>query len=273
MPSTPGGFTLSAEALPPRHASLDTFRARAARLATAVDSLQVPDSPGAVSRVAALAAALALARDGIVAWPSVSPRDRGLEALAADLRAARSQGIGQALIVSGDRGGADLRTATVLDVARLGKEVAPLRLGVTVAPGAADLDRELDRCQRRAEAGAAFALTQYLFTPGQAHSFWSAWSAHPVSGLIPCRLATGPVPSRASLERIWRLGAVVVPESFATALTTAPDFAAEARTRFLETVAALAALPGAGGVHLYTAGDLDLVIEAAGVARQVSGLT
>jgi len=169
---------------PKGHVSEDTLeQARVLRI-RGVDLAFVSDRSSG-PRVSALSLAVLLQqRAGIEAVLEYSTRDRSLLAMQSDLLGAHTLGIRNLVAVTGDvRPVGDYPDATtVADVDSIGLVNAVSRLnrgldvggqaignptafhlGVTVNPGADDLDNEIRRFEQKVEAGAEFILTRPVF--------------------------------------------------------------------------------------------------------------
>jgi methionine synthase I (cobalamin-dependent)/5,10-methylenetetrahydrofolate reductase len=182
-----GEFVVSVEIDPPRggnpHAMLEL--ARALKESGHVDVVDVNDNPRARARMNGLIASATIERaTGLETIPHLTPRDTSIAGLESMLLGAHSDGIRNILAVTGDppeagdypgaRGVYEVDSIGLSQViARMnagedfnGREIdAPTSffLGVAVNPAADDLDYELERFERKLEAGAKFAMTQVLF--------------------------------------------------------------------------------------------------------------
>jgi methionine synthase / methylenetetrahydrofolate reductase(NADPH) len=182
-----GEFVVSVEIDPPRggnaQAMLDL--ARALKESGHVDVVDVNDNPRARARMSGLIASATIERVvGLETIPHLTPRDSSIAGLESMLLGAHAEGIRNVLAVTGDPPEAgDYPGATgVYEVDSIGlsqmitrmnagedfngREIdAPTSffLGVAVNPAADDLDYELERFERKVEAGARFAMTQVLF--------------------------------------------------------------------------------------------------------------
>jgi homocysteine S-methyltransferase len=180
-------FVVSVEIDPPRggnaQAMLDL--ARALKESGHVDVVDVNDNPRARARMSGLIASATIERVvGLETIPHLTPRDSSIAGLESMLLGAHAEGIRNVLAVTGDPPEAgDYPGATgVYEVDSIGlsqmitrmnagedfngREIdAPTSffLGVAVNPAADDLDYELERFERKVEAGARFAMTQVLF--------------------------------------------------------------------------------------------------------------
>lgn len=182
-----GEFVVSVEIDPPRggnaQAMLDL--ARTLKESGHVDVVDINDNPRARARMSGLIASATIERVvGLETIPHLTPRDSSIAGLESLLLGAHVEGIRNVLAVTGDppeagdypgsRGVYEVDSIGLSQViTRMntgedfnGREIdAPTSffLGVAVNPAADDLDYELERFQRKLEAGARFAMTQVLF--------------------------------------------------------------------------------------------------------------
>ena len=182
-----GEFVVSVEIDPPRggnaQAMLDL--ARTLKESGFVDVVDVNDSPRARARMSGLMASATIERVvGLETIPHLTPRDSSIAGLESMLLGAHAEGIRNVLSVTGDppeagdypgaRGVYEVDSIGLSQViTRMnagedfnGREIdAPTSffLGVAVNPAADDLEYELERFEKKVEAGARFAMTQVLF--------------------------------------------------------------------------------------------------------------
>src|SRR5688572_13960510 len=173
------------ELVPPRgHVSEEAIeQARAVRV-KGVDAVLIPDGQTGPRLSALSLAVLIQQRTGIETVLQCSARDRSLLDLQSDLLGAHAMGIRNVVLVTGDVPlVGDYSDATaVVDVDSIGLQNAVSRfnhgtdvggqsigqptgfhIGVTVNPGAENLDRELRRFEYKVEAGADFVVTRPVF--------------------------------------------------------------------------------------------------------------
>jgi homocysteine S-methyltransferase len=182
-----GEFVVSVEIDPPRGGNPSGMLEVAHTLAASgkVDVLDDNDNPRARARMSGLMASIAIERGvGIETIPHLTPRDASIAGLESQLLGAHAEGIRNVLAVTGDPpeagdypGAHGVYEIDSIGLSRLithmnagedfaGAEIdAPTSffLGVAVNPAADDLDLELERFERKLEAGARFAMTQVLF--------------------------------------------------------------------------------------------------------------
>jgi homocysteine S-methyltransferase len=182
-----GEFVVSVEIDPPRggNASAMLELAQTLRDSGHVDVVDVNDNPRARARMSGLIASATIERVvGLETIPHLTPRDASIAGLESMLLGAHAEGIRNILAVTGDppEGGDYPGARGVYEVDSIGlsqmitrmnagedyngREIdapASFFLGVAVNPAADDLDYELERFERKLEAGARFAMTQVLF--------------------------------------------------------------------------------------------------------------
>ena len=185
---------VTVEIVPPKGGDPTEMLAQVATLKEAgVDAVNVPDGPRAQMKMGALATSLLIQqRTGLEALVHYTCRDRNLLGMLSDLLGAHAIGLHNLLLITGDppRMGPYPDSTGVFDVDSVGLTnlVSLLNhgldpggnpigtptsfvIGVGVNPGAADLERELQRFYWKVDAGAEFAITQPVFDVGQMETF------------------------------------------------------------------------------------------------------
>ncbi|MBA2742150.1 MAG: bifunctional homocysteine S-methyltransferase/methylenetetrahydrofolate reductase [Actinobacteria bacterium] len=182
-----GEFVVSVEIDPPRGANPEGMLEIATTLRDSgrVDVVDVNDNPRARARMSGMMASVAIERNvGIETIPHLTPRDSSIAGLESQLLGAHAEGIRNVLAVTGDPpeagdypGASGVYEVDSIGLSRVitqmnagedfnGAEIdAPTSffLGVAVNPAADDLEYEVERFERKLEAGAEFAMTQVLF--------------------------------------------------------------------------------------------------------------
>jgi homocysteine S-methyltransferase len=178
-------FVTMIDLMPPKgHEGDDILdQARMLRI-RGVDVILVPEGPGGARMSALSLAVLIQQRTGIEAVLQYSCRDRSLLGMESDLLGAHAMGLRNLVVVTGDvKPVGDYSDATaVADVDSIGLVNVISRLnhgldiggqaiggptafhvGVSVNPGAEDLDAEIRRFEYKVEAGAEFVVLRPLF--------------------------------------------------------------------------------------------------------------
>ena len=179
-----GEWVTSVEVDPPKGANLERLLDVVAQMAAAgIDIVDVNDNPMARARMSSLATSALLERHAdIETIPHLTPRDATQRGLESQLLGAHAAGIRNILAVTGDypAPGDAAEVAYEMDSIGLVELIECLNqgqdragrvldaptdfaVGVALNPTADDLPLELDRLQRKIEAGAGFAMTQVLF--------------------------------------------------------------------------------------------------------------
>jgi homocysteine S-methyltransferase len=244
-----GEFVVSVEIDPPRggNAAGMLELARTLQASDAVDVVDVNDNPRARARMSGLMASATIERVvGLETIPHLTPRDSSIAGLESLLLGAHAEGIRNVLAVTGDPpeagdypGASGVYEIDSIGLARMitrmnagedynGREIdAPTSffLGVAVNPAADDLDYELERFERKLEAGASFAMTQVLFDLGYLEAFLER-----LGGTCPIPLLVGIFYVRSyqlALRLHNEVPGIVVPEHVQERLAKAGSDAAE----------------------------------------------
>ncbi|MDX6396846.1 MAG: methionine synthase / methylenetetrahydrofolate reductase [Gaiellaceae bacterium] len=182
-----GEFVVSVQLDPPLGANNSGLleAARTLRESGKAHFVDVNDNPRARARMSGIMASVAIERaTGIETIPHLTPRDTAIAGLESQLLGAHAEGVRNVLAVTGDPheegdypGARGVYDFDAIGLTRLisglnrgedfhGRSIdAPTSffVGVAVNPSADDLDLELERFERKLEAGAQFAMTQVLF--------------------------------------------------------------------------------------------------------------
>jgi methylenetetrahydrofolate reductase (NADPH) len=269
-----GAFAVTAEISPPRGADPGVIRDKVGPLRGLVDAVNITDNQSSHVRLSSWAGSLIALGEGVAPVMQVTCRDRNRIALQSDLISAGALGVPNVTIMTGDhpRGGDhpdatpvfDLDSLELLRAARAlrddhrllsGREVEPAPdwfLGAVenpFAPGATA------RLTKKADAGAQFAQTQFVFDVPA----FEAWMeqvrdlgldrrCHIIAGV-------GPIRSLRALEHMSaNLPGVTVPGDVADRLRGASDIAEEGVRLCVELIGRLREIPGVHGVHVMAIG-------------------
>jgi methionine synthase / methylenetetrahydrofolate reductase(NADPH) len=184
-----GAFVKSVEIVPPRGHDPSAAVAAARKLGQCgVDCINIPDGPRASARMSPMALASILTglagETGLEVLLHYTCRDRNLIGMQSDLLGLQATKVRNMLIITGDppKLGDYPNATAVFDVDSIGltgvisglnrgvdiggksmTRPTSFLIGVGVNPGAINLDNEIARFERKAEAGAEFAITQPVF--------------------------------------------------------------------------------------------------------------
>jgi methylenetetrahydrofolate reductase (NADPH) len=296
-----GQFAVTAEIGPPRGAALAPVAQKAAALRGWVDAVNITDNQSAAVRLSSLAGSVAAASAGVEPIMQLTCRDRNRIALQSELLSAAALGVPNVLIMTGDhpRHGDhadampvfDLDSFQLLRVATAMRDEGKLMSGGVLKPppawllgavenppgqpesdGSAGLDAAVRRLAAKADAGAQFVQTQFVFDV----PVFAAWMRRleDLGVAERCRIlaGVGPVRSVRALERMARIPGVFVPEHVSARLTAAGSehIRAEGEKLCSELIAALAEVPGLAGVHVMAIGaehTIPGLLQQAGLIR------
>lgn len=294
-----GSFAVTAEISPPRGAATDSIVTAASMLCGWVDAVNVTDNQGSNVRMASWAGSLAAAAAGLEPVMQMTCRDRNRIALQSDLLGASALGIRNILVMTGDhpsfgdhpgaRPVFDLDSVQLLRALRTMRDDGILLSGRTVSPApdcflgavenpfAPSPKFRADRLAKKADAGAQFVQTQFVFDV-PAFGRWMAQvrdlgldrRCHILAGV-------GAVRSRRALDYLRdKVAGVLVPDDVYRRLRDVPAdrFAAEGVRLAAETVRRVREISGVAGIHLLAGGNeqvLPALLTDAGVAAVRDG--
>jgi homocysteine S-methyltransferase len=245
-----GEFVVSVQLDPPLGANNGALveAARALKESGKAHFVDVNDNPRARARMSGVMASVAIELAcGIETIPHLTTRDMSVAGLESLLLGAHAAGVHNVLAVTGDPpeegdypGARGVYEVDAIGLTQLvtnlnrgedyhGRGIdAPTSFfcGVAVNPSADDLELELERFERKLEAGAQFGMTQVLFDL----AFLDAFLAH-FGGRSPIPLLVGvwPMPSLQLAVRIHNeVPGIVVPEPVQERLRAAGTDAADA---------------------------------------------
>jgi methionine synthase / methylenetetrahydrofolate reductase(NADPH) len=242
-------FVVSVQLDPPLGANNGALveAGRALRESGKAHFVDVNDNPRARARMSGVMASVAIERAcGIETIPHLTTRDMSVAGLESLLLGAHAEGVHNVLAVTGDPpeegdypGARGVYEVDAIGLTRLitnlnrgedyhGRGIdAPTSffVGVAVNPSADDLELELDRFERKLEAGAHFAMTQILFDLGYLDSFLAHFGGR---SPVPLLVGVWPMPSLQLAVRIHNeVPGIVVPEPVQERLRAAGTDAAE----------------------------------------------
>jgi methylenetetrahydrofolate reductase (NADH) len=268
-----GEFVVTAELNPPKSASGEVVKRRAAVLKGNVDAVNVTDSNRSVAAMAAIPAAVLVREAGVEPIVQITGRDRNRIALQADLLGAAALGLPNFLFMSGDdpRHGNHPDAVHVKDLDGVGlvKMAVTMRddkkflsgdeirqapeyfIGATASPFTKPMSADLEKTVEKINSGADFLQTQPVFDLAT----FSQWLAElrRVSGGREAAVIAGVLVLRSAeqAERLARVSGVSLGPDVVDRLKKAADGEQEGIAMAVEMVKSLRALPGVRGVHLY----------------------
>ena len=265
-------FVITAEVTPPVSFDRAELIAKAIPLKGLADAVNLTDGAGARPHLGTLIAASILVQEGIEPILQITCRDRNRIALQSDLIAAAASGVHNLLILRGDDPSAgdqpdakavfDLDARGLLETARnlrdknelpSGKKVsgrAEFFLGGADSPIDPPAGWEPKGLAGKIAAGAQFVQTQFCMDPGVVRRYLARLAEHGIKDLA---VIVGVAPLRSAKSALWmkeKLFGTIIPDAFVARMEAASDPVAEGRAICVETISALADIPGVAGVHI-----------------------
>ncbi len=281
-----GEFALLAELQPPKGTDISRMVADIQPVREMVDAFVVTDMSNAMMHMSALCSAMLLQSKGVETVMQVCVRDRNRLALQADLLGANACGIMNLMAVTGEDPtfGDHQQAVAVHDLDHLdllyaigglqnGKDLAGKNLdgaphfliGSTVnanLKGQA-LELEIEKMNRRHEAGARFFVTPPVFDLVEIAPFWERVDCKKYK-IIPSVLLLKSLGMARYIQR--NLKHINIPRTMIQRIQTAADKGRECLRITQELVAALEA-EGFSGVQITTLGGGDRLSALLGVSR------
>ncbi len=227
-------FVISVQLDPPLGANNSALieAGRALRDSGKTHFVDVNDNPRARARMSGIMASVAIERAcGIETIPHLTTRDMSIAGLESQLLGAHAEGVLNMLAVTGDPpeegdypGARGVYELDAIGLTRLitglnrgedyhGRGIdAPTSffVGVAVNPSADEIELELERFERKLEAGAQFAMTQILFDLSYLDSFLAHFGGQ---APIPLLVGVWPMPSLQLAVRVHNeVPGILVPE-------------------------------------------------------------
>ncbi len=265
-------FVITAEVTPPVSFDRAELIAKALPLKGMADAVNITDGAGARPHLGSVTAAAILVQEGIEPILQFTCRDRNRIALQSDLIAAAASGIRNLLILRGDDPSAgdqpeakpvfDLDARQLLETARNLRDKGELPSGRKVAGRAEFLlggaDSPIDPpagwepkgLAAKIAAGAQFVQTQFCMDTDVVRRYLARLAEHNIKDLS---IIIGIAPLRSARSAMWmkeKLFGTIIPDALVARMEAASDPLAEGRAICVETITALADIPGVAGVHI-----------------------
>ena len=265
-------FVITAEVTPPVSFDRAELIAKALPLKGLADAVNITDGAGARPHLGSVTAAAFLVQEGIEPILQFTCRDRNRIALQSDLIAAAASGIRNLLILRGDDPSAgdqpdakpvfDLDARQLLETARNLRDKGELPSGRKVTGRAEFLlggaDSPIDPpagwepkgLAAKIAAGAQFVQTQFCMDTDVVRRYLARLNEHNIKDLS---MIVGIAPLRSAKSALWmkeKLFGTIIPDVLVARMEAAADPLAEGRAICVETISALADIPGVAGVHI-----------------------
>ncbi len=277
-----GRFAVTTEIGPPKSASADPVRRKAALLRDSADAFNLTDNQTAIVRLSSMASSVVCLQEGAEPVMQMTCRDRNRIAMQSDLLGAAALGIRNVLCISGDhqtfgnqkeaKNVYDLDSVQQLMVFRqmrdLGQvwggdvleERPQVFLGAAANPFADPFELRVARLAKKINAGADFIQTQAVFDLDRFERFMAMVRergldrrTHILAGVIPLRSAN------AARYMKTKVSGMSVPDEVVDRMKNAADPKKEGVKLCVETIDRLRSIPGVHGVHIMAIGWEDIV--------------
>ena len=283
-------FVITAEVTPPVSFDRAELIAKALPLKGMADAVNITDGAGARPHLGSVTAAAMLVEAGIEPILQFTCRDRNRIALQSDLIAAAASGVRNLLILRGDDPSAgdqpdakpvfDLDARQLLETARNLRDKGELPSGRKVTGRAEFLlggaDSPIDPpagwepkgLAAKIAAGAQFVQTQFCMDADVVRRYLARLAEHNIKDLS---VIIGIAPLRSAKSALWmkeKLFGTIIPDALVARMEAARDPIAEGRAICVETITALADIPGVAGVHIMAPNNDAAVPEVIREARK-----
>ena len=286
-----GGFTVTAEAGPPKGTSTRVIQRKGELLRSCCDAVNVTDNQTAIVRMSSLVGCVLLKQQGVDPVMQMVTRDRNRIALQSDILGAIALGIGNILCLSGDhqkfgnhptaKGVFDLDSIQLIQTLKNMRDEkkflcdedvsgeVPIFIGAVENPYADPFEFRVMRLAKKVKAGADFIQTQAVYDVAR----FTKWmemvtdrgldkQVHILAGVIPIKSA--------GMARYMRdyVSGISVPDEIVARMEDAENAREEGVRIPLEIIEQLKEIPGVHGIHIMAVGWEDIVpeiIEQAGL--------
>jgi methylenetetrahydrofolate reductase (NADPH) len=281
------------EMAPPEGSDLEAVRSCARRYAGRVHALGISDNRDGV-RMSALAAASAIAAEGVEPILHLVTRDRNRIALASECLGAHALGVHNLLCTTGThqtlgrcRGARNvfdidsiqlLRTCADPESSRavLGGDglrcAGSFCLGAVAAPYADPLELQVARLAKKASAGARFSITQPVFDLERFEAWWNEVTRRGIHERVAILAGILTLPD-AEIAKVWAETAPrpMIPDAVLARLSSKDDPSGQRAVGIefaCETIERLSGFEGLRGFEIRSDGDVDAadeIIERSGL--------
>lgn len=268
-----GGFAVTAELGPPKHADPSVIREKARLLAGVCDAANITDNQSAVVRMSSVAAAKLSLDAGVEPIMQMTCRDRNRLAMQADVLGASALGIRNLLCLTGDhqsfgnhpqaKNVHDLDSLSLLAMIKgmrdegafeCGEEVKVppvMYLGAAENPFADPADFRPYRTRAKARAGADFIQTQIIYNVDKFREYMKRLVDLGVTQEVKILAGVAPLKSAGVAKYMRnRVAGMEVPDDVVGRMEGAADPKAEGIAICVEIIDACRDIEGVAGVHI-----------------------
>lgn len=268
-----GRLVVTVEVAPPDSARPEPLLERARLFDGLVDAINITDGAGGNCHMSSVAASAILAEHGHTPVYQIACRDRNRIAIQGDILGAAALGVKNILCLTGDdvsqgdhpqaKPVFDLDAVSLLHITRgmcdrgefaSGRKLqtAPdLFIGATANPFVPPFSDRIANLEKKILAGARFIQTQFCFDLRLFDDFMNEVRRRGLERRAHIIVGVGTLGSARALRWMGNnVPGVHVPRALLGRIEGAADQAREARKVCIETIQAVAAMPGVAGIHL-----------------------
>ena len=271
---TEGRFVVTAEIGPPKGADAQKIQQKAELLRGYADAFNITDNQTAVVRLSSVAGSLILLHMNVEPIMQLTCRDRNRIALQSDVLGAASLGIRNLLCLTGDhqsfgnhpgaKGVFDVDSIQLLQIIKnmrdqgvfqsgdpLLAERPPMFLGAAANPYADPYEIQVDRLQKKIDAGAEFIQTQSVYNLEKLVQWMDDVRSQGLDKKVHILAGVTPLKSIKMAERMkFHVPGTDIPDAVYRRMTSAADPAKEGYAIALEIIRALKKVQGIHGIHI-----------------------
>lgn len=269
-----GRFVVTAEIGPPKGADPDKIRQKAILLKDTADAFNITDNQTAVVRMSSLAGSILLLQMNMEPILQMTCRDRNRIGLQSDVLGAAALGVRNILCLTGDhqsfgnhpaaKGVFDIDSVQLLQMIKdmgdkgifqSGDPLLASRptvfLGAVANPYADPFELQIDRLQKKIDAGAEFIQTQSIYNFERFTKWMDEVRAQGIDTQTHILAGVTPLKSEKMAERMkFHVPGADVPDAVYQRIKNATDPSREGYMIALETICELKSVKGIHGIHI-----------------------
>jgi methylenetetrahydrofolate reductase (NADPH) len=269
-----GRFVVTAEIGPPKGSDAQKIRDKAEFLRGSADAFNVTDNQTAVVRMSSFAGSVILLQMNMEPIMQMTCRDRNRIGLQSDVLGAAALGIRNILCLTGDhqsfgnhpgsKGVFDIDSVQLLQIIKNMRDAGVFQsgdpllaerpnvyLGAAANPYADPPDAQIDRLQKKIEAGAAFIQTQSVYNREKFSKWMDDVRSQGLDRKVHILAGVTPLKSVKMAERMkFHVPGADVPDAVYDRIKHASDPGKEGYAIALETIRELKSLTGIHGIHI-----------------------
>ncbi|BAF59187.1 MAG: 5,10-methylenetetrahydrofolate reductase [Pelotomaculum sp.] len=290
-----GRLAVTAEISPPKHSSPEGIINLARILKDWVDAANITDCQAAVVRMSSISAGIHILQNGLEPVIQVTCRDRNRIAIQSDLLGAYSLGMRNLLCLSGDhqsfgnhpaaKNVYDVDSVQLIQLVRRmrderkffsGEEIKKCEprffIGAVANPFADPFELQVDRLEKKIEAGAEFIQTQCIYDMERFARFMEVCVRRGLHERAYILAGLTPIKGLRSVSYMRTIPGITVPDEIVSRVKNARDQKAEGINICIEQINYIRKnIKGISGIHLMAIAWEEIVpeiVKRAGLRRE-----